>query len=265
MTLPAVSTVAGRPTAAAVARNPFFLWMATLLLVIVLAGFAPTLYLRALFDPPPIPARIYAHGIILTSWFVWLFVQTVLIRAGRRSDHKKLGIIGVGIAVLTVAVALDATLNAVPRLRATGIDLDADISALGEGIGSGIPIAAIVVPIVWGNLVSALGFLVLVSTAIVLRANTEAHKRLMLLASISILGPAVARVSRWPMLGGEQGPLVRTVLVGLLLVVIVYDLVSRGRLHPATLWGSGFAILCASASRFVAATEFGQAFVRGLE
>jgi hypothetical protein len=162
-------------------------------------------------------------------------------------------------------VALDATLNAVPRLRATGIDLDAHISALGEGIGSGIPIAAIVVPIVWGNLVSALGFLVLVSTAIVLRANTEAHKRLMLLASISILGPAVARVSRWPMLGGEQGPLVRTVLVGLLLVVIVYDLVSRGRLHPATLWGSGFAILCVVASRFVAATEFGQAFVRGLE
>jgi hypothetical protein len=57
--------------------------MSTVTLVIVLAGFARTLYLRPVFQPQPIPAHLYVHGLVLTSWFVWLWVQTLLVQTGR--------------------------------------------------------------------------------------------------------------------------------------------------------------------------------------
>jgi hypothetical protein len=80
---------------------------------------------------------------------------------------------------------------------------------------------------------------VLVTLAVVYRGRPDAHKRLMLLASISFMGPAVARISRWPLLGGEQGPFTPAVLLGLLAAVVVYDLITLRRVHPATLFGVG--------------------------
>ena len=43
----------------------------------------------------------------------------------------------------------------------------------------------------------------------------------MLLASISIIGPALAHVARWPVFGGEQGPFI-PVFWGLVLVLAVH-------------------------------------------
>jgi len=70
--------------------------------------------------------------------------------------------------------------------------------------------------VVWPNLASVRAFTLLGAAAILLRGRPQAHKRLMLLASIAIIGPAVARVSRWPPFGGEDSPSVLVVLLALL-------------------------------------------------
>jgi hypothetical protein len=67
----------------AAARSSFFFWMSVLLLAFLVIGFAPSLYLRAYFETPPIPAYLHVHGAILTSWFVWLVIQTFMVRSGR--------------------------------------------------------------------------------------------------------------------------------------------------------------------------------------
>jgi len=54
----------------------FFPIVSAGLLAALLVGFAPTLFLRSLFDVPPIPAYLYVHGIVLTTWFVLVFAQT---------------------------------------------------------------------------------------------------------------------------------------------------------------------------------------------
>jgi hypothetical protein len=105
-------------------------------------------------------------------------------------------------------------------------------------------------------------FLVLMVSAILLRRRPDAHKRLMLLASITIIGPALARISRWPVLGGEQGPFVLIVLLLLLSALLVYDFSATKRVHPATLVGGGFAILISIAGNMIGASEFGQTIVR---
>jgi FtsH-binding integral membrane protein len=79
-------------------------------------------------------------------------------------------------------------------------------------------------------------FATFVTTALVMRRDKEAHKRLMLLAYISLIVAAVARLPGVLPLG----PLAFFGL-GYVFVVLaaIYDFVSRRRVHKAYLWGGG--------------------------
>lgn len=63
------------------ARSRFYAGMSGMLLLIVLAGFSRTLYLRAFFDVPEIPAYVALHGIVLTAWFVGVFFRRLSSRS----------------------------------------------------------------------------------------------------------------------------------------------------------------------------------------
>jgi hypothetical protein len=247
-------------------RSAFYFYMPALLVSIVVVGFAPTLFLRgAFFDVPPIPLYLFVHGFVLTGWFVWLLVQTSLARTGRIAVHRTIGVIGAFYALAVLAGALMATLGSVHRVILDGFDLGMDVSAFGEnGLGSGITIEAFMSGVVFANVASAVSFAALVGTAVLLRSRPDSHKRLMLLASISILGPALARISRWPVLGGEQGPFVPLALVLLLLAVLAHDVVSRRRIHPATLFGAAVGVATSVGGSLIATTHLGRAFVRWL-
>ena len=71
------------------------------------------------------------------------------------------------------------------------------------------------------------------------RANGPAHKRLMLIATVAILGAAVAR---WPF-EIVHGPFVGVVLALYVLLLVGFDLLSRKRIHSATLRGGLFMIV----------------------
>ena len=72
-------------------RSAFFFLFPHVLLALVLIGFAPTLYLRTLGNPPPIPFYLHVHGMILTGWYTVLVVQAWLIRRGHPALHRTLG------------------------------------------------------------------------------------------------------------------------------------------------------------------------------
>jgi len=247
-------------------RSGFYFGASIALLLSVLIGFAPTLYLRALFPGRPIGGHLYVHGAILTGWFVWLVVQTSLVRTGRTIAHRRMGIVGAILGFAVMFAGLLATLNVVHGIRAAGITLDMDISALRTpGLGSDLTIGAFLSPIIWLNLASILAFAILFITALVQRGRPEAHKRLMLLASICIVGPALARVARWPVFGGEQGPFVPVVITLSLVAMVVNDLRSTGRANRVTLAGIGFIVLAALCALSIGNSQFGQAFVRELQ
>jgi ABC-type enterochelin transport system permease subunit len=84
----------------------------------------------------------------------------------------------------------------------------------------------------------------------------------MLLASIALIGPALARISRWPVFGGEDSLFVPIVFLGLLAVLIAYDVVSARRPHRATLLGCGTIVLALIAAQAISHSEFGLAVVR---
>jgi hypothetical protein len=79
-------------------------------------------------------------------------------------------------------------------------------------------------------------FACLVGAGFYFRRRVDVHKRLMLLATVSILPAATARL---PFAFIQQvGPLAFFGLADLLIVAcLLYDLVARGRPHRATVWG----------------------------
>ena len=82
-------------------------------------------------------------------------------------------------------------------------------------------------------------FATLVGSALYLRRTPAAHKRLMLLGTVAVLTAAIARLPYVLPLG----PLAFFGLTDLLVfAAMAYDRWTRGRVHPALLWGGLFLI-----------------------
>jgi hypothetical protein len=193
---------------------------------IVLWGFAPSYYLRYWFRTTPLPGLLQLHGALMTSWFVLFFVQVSLVARHRLAVHRRLGIAGATLAVIIVVVG---TITALRFLR----------NNLHAPPEFGPP-----APEFFGFLLFDLYvFGGLVASAILLRKNSEAHRRLMLLATLSMISPGVVRIPFPPVLAflGSGGPGGLFALDLLLLYgCIAYDIWRNKRIHPAFIVGGAF-------------------------
>lgn len=219
-------------------RGMFFTVCAAALLAFVLVGFSRTLYLRPWFPSEPLPAYLYVHGIVLTAWFVFFLAQPVLVARGDFRTHRRMGMIGGGLAILVLALALAAVFGIVDRFRSLGIDVEAERGQISF--------------IVWGNLGALLAFSVFIARGVLKRNTAAAHKRLMLLGSISLMAPAFIRISSIPPFD-RLGGIVFTLgaLLATAATLLVYDLVTLRRVHRETLWGIPFFFVLLLGSAFL--------------
>ncbi len=198
----------------------FFTGMALAALLTVFIGFAPSYYLGNFFDARPLSTLVHLHGVLFTSWILLFLTQTSLIAAGRTDLHRRVGVAGGVLAVLMLVVGY---LTAVEGARR------------GVAPGGQPPLSFLAIPL--GVLVV---FATLVGTALYHRRRSETHKRLMLLATIALLTPAIARMR----FIGDGGPSVAMAGTCLFVVAcLIYDRAAHGRVHPAFLWGGWFVIL----------------------
>jgi hypothetical protein len=193
--------------------------MALALALTLFLGFLPSYFYRSA-DIPALTPLYQLHGALFTAWVALLVTQAALVTGGRTDIHRILGIAG---AVLAAVVFIVGIAVSVETLRRNGGPPGGD-----PGKFFAIPIGDI---IVFGALVSA---------AVAQRRHSEAHKRLMLLATISLLTAAVARFLRQVGMGGAPNLFFGTDVF--VLVLVLYDLASRGRIHPATLWGGALVV-----------------------
>lgn len=222
------------PAVVGASDRVFYSGMAIAMALTVFAGFAPSYYLRWLADGPattvsgaPVTSLIHLHGAVFSAWVVLFLVQTALVARRRVRLHRKLGIAGAVLAAVMVVVGISTALASARAGSAPpGVD----------------PLAFLVVP-----LFDILLFAGFVTAAVVARRNKEAHKRLMLLAYVSIMAAAVARLPGVLPLG----PLA---FFGLTLVFVLfgvaYDLISRRRVHKVYVWG-GLLLAAAAPGRLV--------------
>ena len=203
----------------------FYLYMALACAVTVFGGFAPTYFLRGLSDLPPLPLSVHIHGAVFTAWMLLFIAQPALVRADRRDLHRRLGVVGVALAILMVWIGIPAAIGVVARFEASGFRPAglAPIAFLAYELGV------------------LLQFAVLVALAICFRRRPDWHKRLMLLATITILPPAVARFHLENY--GVTVPHAATLLsYGFVVIAVVHDFVRMRRVHSVYIWG-GLAML----------------------
>jgi len=222
--------------------------MTGVLFLIVLLGFSRTLYLRPFFDVPEIPAYVLIHGIVLTAWFVGVLLQATLVAAHRTDIHRRLGWISVGLGIGTFIFSLAMTVMFVPRRY---------------GLGEALPSLS---AIFWGDLAGLLSFAIFLSSAVARRRQPENHRRLMLLAAISVVPPAITRILRWPIFEGIDGSLWALVSLSLLVgAVAMHDVRVNRRVHHVTLLGGLLFLGSRAFTKYVLATSsFGLAVVRRL-
>lgn len=210
----------GNPSSGVVTR--LYGWFALICALVVFTGFARSYFLKDLFGAPQLPGLVHLHGMVMTAWFVLLVVQTRLVAAHRVDLHRRLGILGAALALLVLVVGVTTAIAAARR-----------------GFASGGAPALLFLPIPLGEM---LVFAVLVTTGLSLRRRSPpSHKRLMLLASVGILGAAFARIPLGFIHSG--GPLVFFALTDFcVLACVAIDTFRNRRLHPAFGWGAAFII-----------------------
>jgi len=218
----------------------FYVTCALFAAAIVFAGFAPTFYLKTFFGTPELSTLKHVHGLIFSSWIALFVTQTWLVANDRRDIHRVLGVAG---ALLVVVMSVVGYLLAVDSGR-RGFTPDVHVT----------PLSFMAIPLF------DLGvFVALVAWALLLRQRSDWHKRLMLLATLSLLPPALARIAmQFP-----PAPVMPIAFGGSALIVIavvIIDSVAQRRLHPAMLWGSLFFILSLPGRVLIAGTQAWQDF-----
>lgn len=191
----------------------FYIGMSIVAMTTVFAGFAPTYYLRPYFNTAPLMPLLHLHGLVFTSWLVLFVTQTTLVAAHRTDIHRRLGIVGGVIAVLMILLGVT---TAVIRAK-QGATPVPEVS----------PLSFLVIPL--GDMFV---FAILIGLGFYFRRRPDVHKRLMLLATIAILGAAIARL---PLAIMKAGPPAFFGLTDVLvLTCVAYDLVTLRRVHRAT-------------------------------
>jgi hypothetical protein len=152
-------------------RIPSAVWLA-ILWVGMIAGFGMDAS-RYLHHKPPPPIIVHFHAGVFTVWMLLLTTQVLLVVGERVSIHRKLGVFAVGWACLMAFMGPAAFIAVV---------------AQAAKLHGPFPY-----PFLSVHIVDIGGFLVLLAWGIALRKNPAAHKRMMILSTVSLADPGFNR------------------------------------------------------------------------
>jgi hypothetical protein len=195
-------------------RRHFFVIMGSIVSVIVFTGFAPSFYLRAAFQPGSnLSILLYIKGAVFSAWIILFLIQPILIARGSRTLHRRLGWLAAAIAVAMVGLVAGATVEEMQRVPPA-------------------PPAPVALAL---NTFDTVVFAILVSSAIYLRRQAAWHKRLLLSATLILLGAPILRLLI--LLKGHISHellVIDVLLVDLFfLICFAFDVHTRRRIHPA--------------------------------
>ena len=214
----------------------FYIGAGVFSILLAFAGFGPSLIDHSRRFAPP--SELYvAHGATNLAWLALFLAQATLVARGRVATHRRLGwagpVIVAAVIVMGVAIVIDGAFRQ--------SDLSGDVARLFLRPGAPPFTEAESIAGIWGPLGVLLNFTILVVAGLLFRHRPEVHKRLMVFALVplgieSLLHLSGTLVGRVPASQGVLQGFWLTASVLLLTAVPIYDKVSKGRIHPASVW-----------------------------
>ena len=212
-----MATLASSAPSAVQRERAFFLYIALALAATCVAGFVRNFVLgRSSLDSP---WWVHMHGISMMGWIVLFVTQNGLVASDNLAVHRRLGIVAAGWSlwvllmgglVLAMNTATHRTLPAFTPEYIIAID----------GLAT-------------------LAFLSLTWAGIALRRRSDWHKRLMLGGTICIIAPGLGRLVPDSLVNTHITYALFPLHLLFFAAAMLYDLRTRGRVHPAYAWGIG--------------------------
>jgi hypothetical protein len=198
----------------------FFPAMSLVIFGVVFYGFAQSYFLAGMVRAKLPNTLVHIHGALFVSWIVLLILQNFLVALRKIRWHMTLGMLGVVLPPLMVIVGILTLFDSIRRI---GTDLSPELLLVGD-------------------LEQLTLFAGLITWALIVRRSLAAHKRLMILGTMAILGPAI---NRWPFPDTIRLPATIVLYLGLPLLVVAYDLWSTRRVQRATIIGTSLIVIVA--------------------
>lgn len=200
----------------------FFQTMAIAITLTVVIGFSVS-FARPQTAFASAPWHVHLHAVVFALWIALYLIQNVLVTRGRFALHRALGVFGAAWVLVMVAVGVHTTvmalaLHRVPPFFPPGVFLVLDVAGV-------------------------LTFAILTLSAVALRRDAAWHKRLMLCGTVMVMSPALGRLLPMPLLPPWGSWAVSGTMLLYVLVAVLYDKATRGKVHVAYAWGAGAIIL----------------------
>lgn len=193
----------------------FFLNSAFVMALVIVAGFSVQLAMgRSSFASPPL---VHAHAIVFMGWVVLYLLQNIFAATGRTTLHRRLGRIAAGWIVAMLVLGCMVTLAIVRRGQ--------------------VPFFFRPLQFLVFDPVSLFAFAGLTVAAIMLRRQTDWHRRLHFCAMAMLLGPGFGRLLPMPLLAPWAWEATLAACLIFPVVGMVADQRRSGRVHPAWGWG----------------------------
>jgi hypothetical protein len=237
-----MATATARPRLKLRSDDVFFSAMAAVSLIAVFVGFARTYFLAGMFRAHLPNLLVHIHGAAFTLWIV-LFISQISLVALRRVDvHRRLGLLGFGLAALMIVLGMLTASDRLARHVAhPGTDTVAEVRAF-----YAIPIADIFM------------FSTFLYAGYRSRSDPRSHKRLMLFATLSLLD---AGFDRWAVFDPYSLPLVNLIcFTPLVLLIMGYDWWSTGKVQRVTLGSTVFLVTVQESRHLIGHTAAWQTF-----
>ena len=157
--------------------------------------------------------EVIVHIVLVLSWLVLFIVQSRLAGAGAIARHRKNLRLGALLVFLITVQGIYLTYKWGDAMRLIGESRDV------------LAFAALFIAAIWAAR----------------KGSFEAHKRLMLIAALNLLGPAYIRLGF--ILDWSIPTVILATVLTWILPPIAYDLLSRRAIHWATIAGIAFSIV----------------------
>lgn len=177
-------------------------------------GFAPS-YRDAAAGTFVIHPTTHLHGALMATWVLLFIAQTGLAASGSLARHRTLGLAGLGIAPLAWASMV--------------------VAARRPLVGEPLPLPPFLYDVLLIELLGIVLFASFVVWALAARRTPAIHKRVMVFTLAVPLQAAVDRIRWLPDLGLPRHWGTDVYIYILVLPLVIFDLVSLGRVHRATL------------------------------
>jgi hypothetical protein len=221
-------------------EHRYFVAAAVVLTFLVLWAFG--FEYRDLIHPSHFTVLVQLHGLVMFAWVGLFLTQVTLIACRRPLWHRRLGVIGMAVAVLVVGLGVPTSIIAA-RLG-------------GDHLPAGLPPSQFLA----AALSSLAAFALLAGSGLALRRRPDVHKRLMLLSNMPPLVAVFARLIFFLQLTVS----IATMRNLLLLAFIAGDTMRTRRLHPALVAGSAFLIAVDAGAGAMTGTAIWASIVRTL-